>query len=230
MKKRILRTPNDLNPDDIRELYAGFNLPITAIDCGQKCAPHNPSGKPFCCDICEAVPAAYQSEWATVQVGSALWHRYRGDECASAPLGDDEMPEGMIPLACLGHQACERENRLISCRQFPFFPYVSEDYEFLGLVYDADFEEKCWVVSNLDQVTYAYREQFVITFDKLFALFQDEFDSYALRSEEMREAFAAKKREFAILLRDGGFGMVDPVSGGIRLVDAEQLPGFGAYR
>ena len=230
MSPKILRTPNDLDKDDIRALYAGFDLPITKIDCGQKCAPHNPSGKPFCCDICEAVPAAYESEWATVQVGSDLWHRYRGDECPSAPLGDDEMPEGMIPLACLGHERCERENRLVSCRQFPFFPYVSDDYEFLGLAYDADFEEKCWVVSNLDQVTDAYRAQFVATFDEIFALFQDEFDGYALQSAEVREIFAAQKREFAILLRDGGFGMVDPVDGGIRPVEAEQLEGFGAYR
>lgn len=230
MPKRILRTPNDLSKAEIRALYAGFTLPITKLDCGEKCAPHNPSGKPFCCDICEAVPAAYESEWATVQAGSELWHPYRGDECGATVLDDDEMPEGMVPLACLGPQACERDNRLISCRQFPFFPYVSEDYEFLGLAYDVDFEEKCWVISNLDQVTDAYREQFVATFDKIFALFQDEFDGYALRSAELREAFTAQKREFAILLRDGGFGMVNPVDEGIRLIEADQLQGFGAYR
>ena len=230
MQKRILRTPNDLNAEEIRRIYASFDLPITEIDCGQKCAPHNPSRKPFCCDICEAVPAAYESEWKTVKSSSELWHRFRGDECESTQLDDAEMPEGMIALACLGPQACERENRLISCRQFPFFPYVSDDYEFLGLAYDADFEEKCWVISNLDQVTEAYREQFVAAFDKIFALFQEEFDGYALRSEEMREAFVAQQREFPILLRDGGFGMVDPVNEGIRPVEANQLPGFGVYR
>ena len=232
MSKRILRTPNDLNPQEIREIFAGFSLPITEIDCGQKCAPHNPAGKPFCCDICEAVPAAYESEWATVRVESKLWHRYRGDECAnqSEALDDDEMPDGMIPLACLGHQSCERENRLISCRQFPFFPYVSSEYEFLGLVYDADFEEKCWVISNLTEVTDAYQKQFVQTFDIIFALFQDEFDGYALRSEEMREAFAEQKRGFVILLLDGSFGMLNPVNEGIKPIEAEQLEGFGVYR
>lgn len=230
MPKRILRTPNDLSTSEIRELYASFALPITKVDCGQKCTPHNPSGKPFCCDICEAVPAAYESEWATVQVDSQLWHPYRGDECEASQLDDDEMPAGMIPLACLGHEHCERDNRLIACRQFPFFPYVSDDYEFLGLAYDVAFEEKCWVLSHLDQVTDAYRAEFVATFDKIFALFQDEFDGYALRSEILREHFAGKKREFAILLRDGGFGMVNPLSGGVRLVEAEQLQPFGVYR
>lgn len=229
-QKRILRTPNDLNHNEVRDLYAGFALPVTELDCGEKCAPLNPTGKPFCCDICEAVPVAYESEWTTVQRNSKLWHRYRGDECQENVLDNAEMPEGMIPLACLGHQACKRENRLISCRQFPFFPYVSEDYEFLGLAYDVAFEEKCWIVSNLAQVTDAYRAQFVATFDQIFALFQDEFDGYALRSAEARKFFAVQGREFAILLRDGGVGMVNPIGEGIRPIEADQLEGFGAYR
>jgi len=232
MTKRILRSPNDLNSAEVRELYAGFSLPITNIDCGQQCAPHNPSGKPFCCDICEAVPAAYESEWVTLQKATKLWHRYRGDECVGQEevLDENVLPEGMLLLACLGPQACERENRLLSCRQFPFFPYVSSDYEFLGLAYDWEFEEKCWVISNVGQVTDAYRKEFMRTYDEIFALFQDEFDAYALRSEEMRDYFAEQKREFAILLRDGGFGMVAPANEGIRPVEADQLPGFGAYR
>ncbi len=232
MPTRILRNPNDLNHADIHALYAGFDLPITALDCGQKCAPHNPSGKPFCCDICEAVPAAYESEWAALQNTTQFWHRYRGDECRALGeiLDEDEMPEGMLPLACLGPQACERENRLLSCRQFPFFPYVSSDYEFLGLAYDWEFEQKCWVISNLDQVTDAYRIQFVRTFDRIFALFQDEFDSYALRSEELRDAFAKKQFGFVIVLRDGGLGIVDPLEEGITPLEAEQAPAFGAYR
>ena len=232
MPKRILRTPNDLRTEEIRELYTGFDLPITVVDCGQKCAPHNPSGKPFCCDICEAVPAAYGSEWIAVRKGSELWHPYRGDECSTQAdmLDTDEIPESMIPLACLGHLACERENRLISCRQFPFFPYVSSNYEFVGLAYDWAFEEKCWIINNLGQVTDAYQDQFVRTFDKIFALFQDEFESYAIRSEEMRDTFAKKERGFVIVLRGGGLGRIDPVREGITPLEAEQVPVFGAYR
>ena len=82
MPNRILRTPADLNAKDIRALYAGFDTPVTALDCGQMCAPHNPSGKPFCCDICHAVPAAYESEWRALEPVTDLWHVWRGDECA----------------------------------------------------------------------------------------------------------------------------------------------------
>lgn len=237
MQNRILRTPADLNHEDIRALYASFDTPITDLDCGQKCAPHNTSGKPFCCDICHAVPAAYQSEWETLKDATGLWHLYRGDECASSPspepaslVTESDMPPGMIPLACLGPKRCERENRLLSCRQFPFFPYVTSDYRFLGLAYDWEFASKCWVISNLGRVREAYRQELVNTFDRIFALFQDEFESYAVRSEEMREHFASKHRRIPLLHRDGGFHLISPSSERLRRVDAGHLPKFGVYR
>ncbi len=221
MQNRILRTPADLNTEDIRALYAGFDTPVTALDCGQMCAPHNPSGKPFCCDICHAVPAAYESEWRALEPVTDLWHVWRGNECNN---GDEEQrekvksetPAGMLLLACLGPDRCERENRLLSCRQFPFFPYVTSDYRFLGLAYDWEFESKCWVISNLGQVTDAYREEFVRTYDHIFALFQDEFESYALRSEEMREHFIAQRRRIPLLHRDGGYRLISPGSERVR--------------
>jgi hypothetical protein len=136
----------------------------------------------------------------------------------------------MIPLACLGPDQCERENRLLSCRQFPFFPYVTSDYHFLGLAYDWEFESKCWVISNLGRVTDAYREEFVRTYDHIFALFQDEFESYEVRSEKMREHFIAQRRLIPLLHRDGGYRLISPGSERIRVVDVSQLPKFGPYR
>ena len=237
MQYRILRTPADLNAEEIRGFYANFNVPVTDLDCGQMCAPHNPSGKPFCCDICHAVPAAYTSEWGTLKGVTELWHPYRGDECASepgpepaTPVTDSDMPPGMIPLACLGPDRCERENRLLSCRQFPFFPYVTSDYRFLGLAYDWEFESRCWVVSNLGQVTDAYREEFVRMYEHIFALFQDEFESYALRSEEMRAHFLTQRRRIPLLHRDGGYGLISPGSESLRKVGANDLPRFEPYK
>ena len=59
---RVLRSPADLTSEDVRGLYNNFNAPIARLDCGKKCAPHNPNDVPFCCDICHAVPAAYDGE------------------------------------------------------------------------------------------------------------------------------------------------------------------------
>ena len=237
MPNRILRTPTDLHTEDIRALYTGFNTSISKLDCGQMCAPYNPSGKPFCCDICYAVPAAYESEWGALELVTDLWHVWRGDECEGdeEPAShrtrvESETPGGMLLLACLGPDRCERENRLISCRQFPFFPYVTSDYRFLGLAYDWEFENKCWVLSNLGRVSDAYRESFVRTYDHIFALFQNEFESYAVRSEEMREHFITQRRRIPLIHREGGYRLVSPGSGRIYRVDASQLPRFGVYR
>jgi len=72
-------------PLNIPALYAGFNAPTTGFDCGQRCAPYNPRGVPFCCDICCAVPVVYQEEWEYLRPRTALWHPWRGDECGCEP-------------------------------------------------------------------------------------------------------------------------------------------------
>jgi len=218
---------------DIRRLYDRFNAPIAAFDCGKKCAPHNPSGKPFCCDICQAVPAAYQSEWKYLRANTDLWHTWRGDECPGDPTNPadlaGETPQHMRLLACKGPAHCQRDFRALSCRQFPFFPYVSSDYRFLGLAYEWEFEHVCWVISNLAQVSDAYRLEFVRTYDELFALWQAEFESYAVKSEQMRAYFAARKRRIPILHRRGGWYLLSPGSERLAKADPRKLRRFGPY-
>ena len=159
-------------PDlDIARLYASFAAPIAEVDCGMLCAPHNPSGKPFCCDICVAVPVAFKEEWAYLKPNTQLWHRLRGDECPTDPIDVPKMkaetPSYMHLMACRGPEHCERDFRTLSCRQFPFSPYITADDRFIGLTYNWDFEQVCWVISNLDQVTPAYRQEFIDLYDRL---------------------------------------------------------------
>ncbi|HEX2997766.1 MAG TPA: hypothetical protein VHP14_23285 [Anaerolineales bacterium] len=232
---RILKSTSDLTPDDIHSLYNEFSSPIVEFDCGKKCAPHNPSGKPFCCDICHAVPAAYKSERNYFEQSTDLWHKWRGDECEDTTSQDvarlkADTPESMILLACLGPDRCQRGFRALSCRQFPFFPYVTSDYRFIGLVYEWQFEATCWVISNLSQVTQKYRREFIRTYDKLFALFQDEFDHYAYHSELMRMEFGRRKKRFPLLHRNGKEYLVSAVSERLSRADPKSLPRFGYYR
>ncbi len=236
MPHRILRTPADLTPADLRALYDGFDSPIAALDCGKKCVPHNPSGKPFCCDICHAVPAAYTSEWETLSGTTDLWHRYRGGECESQPslepaesVPDSHLPPGMLPLACLGPDRCQRPNRVLSCRAFPFFPYISSDGLILGLAIEWEFESVCWVISNLARVTDEYRAAFLRTFDHLLALFDEVFENYAYHSERMRAYYTSEKRRFPLLHRNGRAYLVSPTSERMRRVEPSQLPKYGFY-
>jgi hypothetical protein len=219
---------------DIRALYDRFNAPMVALDCGKMCAPYNPSDQPFCCDICHAVPAAYAQEWGYLRKTGDLWHVWRGDEC-SDDLDDpedlrQETPEHMLLLACKGAVHCHREYRALSCRQFPFFPYISSDYRFLGLAYEWPFEKTCWVISSLSEVTTEYRAEFIRIYDHLFALWQEEFDSYVLHSEKMRDIFMARKRRIPILHRNGKAYLISPKSERLHWVDIEQLPKFGPYK
>ena len=215
MKQISIQLQNPLT--DIRGLYAGLDAPVCSLDCGKLCAPHNPTGKPFCCDICQAVPAAYTGEWQYLEKNTTLWQPWRGDECAGNTVAEvqqlqSETPEDMLLLACLGPAQCQRGFRALSCRQFPFFPYVSSDYRFLGLAYDWEFEDSCWVIQNLQAVTDTYRQQFVDTHDRLFAYSQEIFESYQIRSEELRAHFMHLRRRFPLLHRNGRQYLVSPGS------------------
>ncbi len=233
---RVFRSPANLTPADLRALYNGFDSPIAKLDCGKKCAPHNPSGKPFCCDICHAVPAAFTSEWMYFRATTDLWHRYRGDECetSSAPAGravtNLNLPSGMVPLACLGPARCQRDYRALSCRAFPFFPYITSDYRFLGLACEWEFESTCWVISNPNAVTDEYRAEFLRAFDNLLALFDDVFENYAFHSERMRVHYASHRRRFPLLHRNGCGYLVSPISERMQRVEVSSLPRFGFYR
>ncbi len=200
---------------EIREIYDQFNAPVTDFDCGMRCAPNNPSGKPFCCDICHAVPAAYRQEWDFLKVHTNLWHEWQGTECA----GEDdpeairsETPEHMLLLACLGPRLCQRPYRALSCRQFPFFPYINSRDRFVGLTIEWEYREVCWVLNNLSRVTVDYRREFIRTYDRLFGLWEEEFDAYAFRSEEIRVHYGGCKRRFPLLHRNGKDYLVSPGS------------------
>lgn len=219
---------------DMKDMYRRFNAPVTAFDCGTRCAPHNPTGKPFCCDICQAVPVAYHQEWDFLQKNTDLWHLWQGGECAADPSHPDELreetPEHMLLLACKGPAFCQREFRAISCRQFPFFPFITSDDRLIGLAYEWTFEPVCWVISNLWSVTETYRQEFISFYDDLLARWPDEYDSYAGLSDDMREHFQAQKRRIPILHRNGGYYLLSPASERLHRVSPEAFRRFGPYR
>lgn len=204
----------DVSSLNIRELYANFDQPVTELDCGVRCAQYNQNKIPFCCDICHAVPAAYHREWAYLQEHTDMWHIWRGDECRENPEDPrrllEETPDHMLLLACQGIEHCQRDYRVVSCRQFPFFPYISSDLRFLGLAYEWEFEQECWVISNLGAVTVDFQREFIHLYDSLFALWPEEFEGYALKSEDIRFHYQQARRRFPILHRNGGLYLVSP--------------------
>lgn len=227
-------TPSPFDPANIRSWYDRFDTPVVPFDCGELCAPHNPSGKPFCCDICHAVPSVYHQEWAYLEANTDLWHPWRGDECLAAPqdpaslLG--ETPDSMHLLACLGPAQCQRQYRSLSCRQFPFFPYISAGGEFIGLAYNWDFEDTCWVISHLGQVTVAFQREFVAFYQDFFATFPHETGHYARRASHIRQQFLTQNRSIPILHPRNGYSLLRPLNQRLRPVEPTRLPRYGPYR
>ena len=198
---------------DYDSFYAGFDAPLSDLDCGKYCAPNNHSGVPFCCDTRHAVPTVYCDEWDYLQAHTGLWHPWQGRSPAETRRVQDETPENMLLVECQGHLLCQRNYRSITCRAFPFFPYITRDDWFIGMAYYWQYEYACWVIKNLAVVTPQFRAQFFTAFDQIFDLVPGERDGYRLLSASMRRVFGRWHRSIPILHRDGGIYEVTPRDG-----------------
>jgi hypothetical protein len=227
-----------ISPEEIGEFYARFNAPVANLDCGLKCAPHNEGGKPFCCDICHAVPTGYLSEWVYLQANTDLWHEWKAEQCTDtaaeaaeevARLGA-ETPDSMVLMECLGPKHCQRDYRALTCRQFPFFPYINSKGDILGLSYYWEYEDVCWVMSNLQVVTREYIRQFLDAFEFLFERMPEEFINYKVHSEVMRDEFNEKRRAIPLLHRNGNAYKISTHNERMRRVPVESFCKFGPYK
>lgn len=216
-------------PEDIKTLYASFDSPIAAIDCGRKCSPYNERGIPFCCDTLHAVPTAYQAEWCYLEENTDLWHRWENDDQKITSVLRGDLPAGMEMIECLGHVHCQRNYRSVTCRAFPFYPYIDGENCFLGLTCYWEYEDRCWVISNLDAVTREYRGQFIDAYDVLLEEVPDELKNFGYHSHLMRQIFAADERLIPLLHRDGKTYHINPRDEQSYLIDLGQLPKFGPY-
>ena len=215
---------------DFALLYAGFNSPIGALDCGDRCAPYNERGVPFCCDTRHVVPTAYLEEWRYLRANSDLWHLWQADDPAVTNDLREQAPDGQVLIECLGHTHCQRDFRSLACRSFPFFPYITSQGEFIGLSYYWEYQDRCWVISNLDVVTPAYLAEFIAAYETLFEYLPAERENFQYHSAAMREAFGNQRRAVPVLHRSGNWYRVSPHTGRKRRVEAGSLPKFDNYK
>lgn len=224
--------PHPVNPTtsiDFKSLYTRFDTSISHFDCGKKCAPHNEYGIPFCCDTRHAIPTAYGSEWSYLEANTDLWHLWVGDDQAETNQLRSETPVNQVLIECLGHEKCQRNYRSITCRAFPFFPYISKGGDFLGLSYYWQYEDRCWVISNLDQVRDSFRSAMIETYEQLFRHFPDEFENFRYQSIIMRRVFGRRKRAIPLLHRNGYACKVGPKNEPIRRVDPTVFTKHSVY-
>lgn len=218
---------SSLSPRDWDALYTNFDAPISRFNCGQYCAPLN-DGEPICCSTQHVIPVMFVEEWELLNTRTRLWHAFWPSDAFEQRLLDSTPPDYRL-AACSGAQFCERENRALSCRAFPFFPYVTRQGAFIGLSYYWTYEDRCWVISNLTVVDDAYRTQFVRAFDRIFERLPDEREAYRQHSASMRRVFSRKRRQIPLLHRDGGSFWVTPGSGELAQCDASAFPTFEPF-
>ena len=220
----------DSNPDfTFKELYQEFSLPLSGIDCGEKCGPFNDYGVPVCCDIKLVVPSAYDLEWEYLQAETELWHLWQGSGAIEQEELIQDVQPGQQLLQCLGHQSCQRSYRSITCRAFPFYPYLDRAGNLLGLAYYREFRDQCWIISNLSVVTAEYKEQFHRTFEKLFQRYPDTKENFLHFSGYMRGQVADAGENLTLLDFSGRVFRVNPISEQVREISYRDLENYGPF-
>jgi hypothetical protein len=159
-----------------------------------------------------------------------LWHAWEVDDPGDMVALQSLALPGQMLIACQGHARCQREFRALTCRAFPFFPYINSLGRFIGISYYWDYEDRCWVISNLHVVSQQFLEEFIDTFESLFELVPGELDNFAQYSGHMRAEFQSQGRAIPLLHRNGNAYKISPGNERKRRVAIEELPKFGPYK
>jgi len=215
---------------NFKELYKIFSCPITDLDCGQKCGPYNEYGVPVCCDIKQVIPSAFQEEWTYLRDNCDLWSPWREADRKDQDELMNDLQEGQVLIQCLGYLECQRPFRSITCRAFPFFPYLDRSGEFIGLVYYREFREECWIISNLALVNQEFKLEFQMAYKRLFELYPDTRSNYLAYSAYMRETSASAEEDLVVLGFSGELFFIDPYTEKLVKGQYPELEAFGPFQ
>lgn len=226
--RRAMTKPSLITPDDFRQIYDRFQSPLARQDCGRFCAPLN-GGEPVCCSTKHAIPIVQKVEWKLLKSRTDMWRSYKPVDAASRKIAEDAEPECKA-IECRGARHCERDNRSLACRAFPFFPYVDRAGKFIGLAYYWDFEDRCWVISNAAEVERNFIGEFGAAFEHLFERDPEEYTTYREHSLAMRRVFSRRRKAIPIIARAGGYLQELPYGKGLVPADASAFRKHGPYR
>lgn len=213
---------------DYHHLYKNFSASLSKFDCGRFCAPLN-GGEPVCCSVENAVPVMEKAEFKFLRSRSDLWRRFYPKKADDRAIVDD-LPDSCMAAACKGARFCERDNRSIACRSFPFYPYMDKDDRVLGLATYWIFEDRCWVISNMAIVERDFVKEFIAAYEYLMAQDKGEFETFRWQSAQHRRVFSRWNRSIYLIGREGGYLKIRPKGKGMEEVKASDLPRFQPYK
>jgi len=219
-----------VKPKDFTKIHEEFAAPISKVhDCGQWCAPLN-NGQPVCCTVDNAIPIVDKAEWKSLKARTDLWSKYKvpkGDKHAQSIV--DDLPDTCMAIECKGAAHCERDNRSLACRSFPFYPYIDKQGRVLGLAYYWDFEDRCWILSNLEIVEQEFVTELLNAYEFLFFKDADEYDVFKGQSAQQRRVFSRAERDIPLIGRDGELYRIPPHGGEPEAATPSDFDAHGPY-
>lgn len=175
-------------------IYKSFSASTTSLDCGTLCAQNN-RGVPVCCSNLLHVPLLFKDElqWHRKNK-TALWKK-RISRTKLDKKQEAECPDYLVYCHCSGARDCTRSNRSLTCRFFPFEPYISESGVLIGITYMYRAKKDCPIIDNPSiQVSKSYIKQAIKTWKLVFEQFPEEFDLYYENSQLLQRSFKRKKQ------------------------------------
>lgn len=217
------------NQVNFKHLYNRFSASLSRHDCGQFCAPLNHGDGPVCCDIDHAIPVMEKEEFKVLQSRSDLWRRYFPKDKVGKEILKD-LPKSCIGAVCKGARFCERDNRSIACRAFPFYPYMDKEGTILGLATYWIFEDRCWVISNMAAVEKAFVAEFLDAYTYMIERDESEKESFRWQSLTHRRVFSRWNRPIFLIGKEGGYLKILPKGKGVEKATIADLPRHGPYK
>ena len=205
---------------DFKVIYDKFSAPIAKkLDCGRICAPLN-DGIPVCCSTENAIPIVEDEEWKLLNSRTDLWKPFEPFDKASKKIVK-ELAKTTCAIECKGVAFCERDNRSLACRSFPYFPYFTKEGELIGLATYWTFEDRCWVISNVEVADKKFVSEMIEAYEYLFDVDEEQYEAYYEESATMRRVFSKRNEPIQIIGCGMKYFFVLPKSGG-RVIPTEK--------
>jgi len=190
-----------LTEKDFEYIYRHYDSTPVRFDCGTLCAPKN-DGVPFCCDSGWLIPVMYEREFASLRERTDLWKRFRPKTNHEKKIVE-ETDKSSIFGTCLGHERCDRRFRSVSCRVFPFEPYLDLEGNLLGLVYNYRLGNKCPLVDRPKLISRKFVSDQLKMWKYIFEREPSERDVYRDESIQVRRYLSRKKKPIYIFTPRG---------------------------
>ena len=218
----------DMRPTDFKKVYDRFQANVSRFDCGRFCAPLN-NGQPVCCDTNHAIPVVDKPEFELLKSRTDLWRRFKPYDFTSKKIVA-ELHKGCVAVECKGARFCERDNRTLACRAFPFYPYFNREGELLGLSTYWIFADRCWLISNMQVVERDFIDEFIAAYEYVFERDEEERDAMKRHSANHRRLATRNNQPILLIGRKGGFLKVMPRTHEVRVATAKDLVKSGPYK